>query len=411
MVKHKIISETQFGFQAGKSTIDVVNKLLNLITDALENRCITLSVFLDLCKAFDCVDHKILLKKLRSYGIRGVALSWIKSYLTDRSQQVQVNNKLSRNSKLNFGVPQGSILGPILFLLYVNNVDSSIENGQIVKYCDDANLCFKSKNVFNLEINTYVELNSCIQYFENINLQSNADKTNYMVFETRHTVNEYRPAVFLDEVLLDEVDSTKFLGIFLDKGLTWNTHVDYVCKRLSLNIYVLRHIAKHCSLPVLRMAYYGLIHPHISYGVALWGSCPNASFQRIFRLQKKAIRIILRLKPRESCRDVFKDLNILPFPCVYIYETIIFCRFKCDLVRGRDVHEHNTRGRNNPRVAQHRLNLYENLPSQAGVRFMSRLPDNIKHEINTLSFKKNLKRYLAEHCFYSIEEWMMHANM
>ena len=230
MDKHKIISGSQFGFQSGKSTIDAVNKLVHLITEALENRRITLSVFLDLCKAFDCVDHKILIKKLHKYGIRGVALNWIKSYLTDRSQQVQVKNKLSRNSKLTFGVPQGSILGPVLFLLYVNNVDSSIENGNMVKYCDDTNLCFESESIFNLEINTYVNLNSCIQYFTDINLQSNAYKTNYMVFDTQPALDECRPAVFLDEVLLEEVTSNKFLGIFLDNGLTWNNHVDYVCK-------------------------------------------------------------------------------------------------------------------------------------------------------------------------------------
>ena len=158
------------------------------------------------------------------------------------------------------------------------------------------------------------------------------------------------------------------------------------------------------------MAYYGLIHPHISYGVALWGSCSKASFQRIFKLQKKAIRIIMKLKPRDSCREIFKELNILPFPCVYIYETIVFCRLKCDLVRGRDVHEHNTRGRDDPRIAQHRLKIHENLPSQAGVRLMSRLPDNIKSQNNTLSFKRNLKRYLEDHCFYTVEEWMTLVN-
>ena len=194
------------------------------------------------------------------------------------------------------------------------------------------------------------------------------------------------------------------------KGLTWNDHVDYICSKLSSNIYVLRNVAKHCSKSILRMAYYGLIYPHISYGVALWGSCSTSSFQRIFRLQKKAIRVILNLKQRESCRDGFQDLNILPFPCVYIFETILFCRYKCDLIRGRDVHEHNTRGRDNPRIAQHRLTMYENLPSQAGVRLMQYLPGNVTSGSSASSFKSRLRLHLLSNAFYSVEEFMAHAG-
>ena len=170
-----------------------------------------LSVFLDLCKAFDCVDHQIFLSKLETSGIRGLPLEWLRSYLSNRYQFVEAGSSWSEKVPMNKGVPQGSILGPVLFLIYVNDMDLSIQNGEVVQFADDTTLCFKAKTKAELEIISFVQLNACIQYFSNINLQTNNSKTNYINFCLRQQDGEVRPSVMVDDTLLEKVDSTRFL--------------------------------------------------------------------------------------------------------------------------------------------------------------------------------------------------------
>ena len=132
----------------------------------------------------------------------------------------------------------------------------------------------------------------------------------------------------LDETEIEQVYSTKFLGIYVDQGLTWDCHVDSVCSKLASGIYVLRQLSKYCPPQILMTAYYGVIYPHLSYGIALWGGCTNVNFSRMFILQKKAVRIIAKLKGRESCRPAFKNLKLLTLPCLYIMETCLFYQNK-----------------------------------------------------------------------------------
>ncbi len=345
--RHKLLSKNQFGFRNGKSTIDAVMSLVDMIVEAIDNRETTLSVFLDLSKAFDCVDHATLIHKLECYGIRGVPLMWIKSYLSNRTQFVEISDVRSNGERLSYGVPQGSILSPLLFLIYVNDVGSSVQKGQLVQYADDTTLCFKSQAVQGLERVTFVELNSVIQHFNELNLKTNPAKSSFIQFCLRRTSSDNNPIVMLDDTEVEEVYSTKFLGIHLDRGLTWDCHVDSVCGKLASGIYVLRQLSEYCPIQVLMTAYYGVIYPHLAYGLALWGSCSNTHFSRIFILQKKAIRTIAKLQRRESCRPAFKNLKLLTLPCLYILETCLLFKSKCDPIRGSDLHSYETRGREN----------------------------------------------------------------
>ncbi len=258
-----------------------------MIVDAIERRETTLSVFLDLSKAFDCVDHTTLVHKLYYYGIRGIPLKWIESYLCNRSQFVEVSNHRSGREELSYGVPQGSILSPLLFLVYVNDVGSSVQNGQIVQYADDTTLCFKAKSKQELEQVTFLELNNSIQHFNELNLKTNPTKSSFIKFSLQRGISDSTLTVMLDDTEIEEVHSTKFLGIHLDQGLTWNCHIDSVCAKLSSGIYVLRELSKYCPTQILMTAYFGVIYPHLSYGLVLWGSCSNAHFSRVFILQKK----------------------------------------------------------------------------------------------------------------------------
>jgi len=153
------------------------------------------------------------------------------------------------------------------------------------------------------------------------------------------------------------------------------------------------------------MAYYGLIYPHLSYGLRLWGSCAKFRFERVFKLQKKAVRIIRKLHPRDSCRGVFRELDFLTLPCLYVLDVIMYCRFRCDLVQGRDIHGYGTRSRDTYRTNQHRTAAFEQIPSYAGIRLINMLPRSLKDCDEPKKFKVQLKRLLATKEFYSVDEF------
>ncbi|KAG8250740.1 hypothetical protein J6590_108611 [Homalodisca vitripennis] len=175
---------------------------------------------------------------------------------------------------------------------------------------------------------------------------------------------------------------------------------------MSSGIFALRKLAEFCAISILKMAYYGLVYPHMSYGITLWGGCANTHFQRCFVLQKKAIRIISKIGMRESCREHFKSLDLLTLPSLYMYETVLYCRYKCEVTRGRDIHDYNTRGRDALRPAQHRLRAFEALPSEVGAKLINKLPLDLQAENGQPLFKRKLRNLLVQGAFYSVGEFV-----
>src|SRR5436190_6292053 len=188
-----------------------------------------------------------------------------------------------------------------------------------------------------------------------------------------------------------------------------NDHVDKLCSKVTSGIHALRVLSKTCSLEVLRMAYFGLIYPHLSYGIRIWGSCSQQQFLRVFRLQKKAVRILSKLNYTESCRDAFRGLGLLTLPCMYILEVILYCKSRCTLEQGSQIHNYETRGRCNYRLQKHRTTAFAKLPKQVGVRLINGLPEVLKNVPNLNQFKARIKHQLVSHAFYSVDEFLTNS--
>lgn len=203
---------------------------------------------------------------------------------------------------------------------------------------------------------------------------------------------------------VNKINHVKFLGVYLDPKLKWDVHVDNTAKRLRTSIFVLRNLANSVLLSTLMSAYYALFHAVMSYGIIVWGGAPQAD--RIFGMQRKAVRILAGLRYKENCRDAFVNLKILTFPCNYILENLIFIKNNDDRYKTHgDFHEYNTRNRENLVTMYCRLKRCQSRPEFMAVKLFNKLPPQIK-ELPVKNFKGKIKSFLVKQAFYSVQEYL-----
>ena len=303
-----VLHEDQFGFRKGHSTAHALHKSVNSIKTNLENGKHVLGIFIDLSKAFDTLDHGILLSKLEKYGIRGSAHALMVSYLTDRKQYVSFNKTSSDSLSVRYGVPQGSILGPLLFLLYMNDITNSFidPDTRFVLYADDTNIFVAgpSMEATYLKANRVLE---CVSKFMKCNLlHINMSKCCYVHFrptsESDETCARVRPfadendksrSIFIDETKLLKVCSTKFLGIIIDEDLNWGPHIKHLKKKLRSITGAICRIRKSMPPDLYLKVYTSLVESHLTYGITVWGgSISNQANDKLFIIQKQCVRIL-----------------------------------------------------------------------------------------------------------------------
>lgn len=396
IIKHlndnNLFNEYQFGFRKGHSTSSAIQRLVNIILETFESGDIAQSIFCDLSKAFDCVSHEILLIKLKSYGIEGQMLCLIKSYLEDRKQYVQFNNTTSDLKTTNIGIPQGSILGPLLFIIYVNDIVTHFPELNVILYADDTAITVREKIAKNLWQKACEAQSRAEAYFTEIQLSLNWEKTQRIIFSLRPIE------------VLGTSNEVKYLGIYLDSKLTWNSHCDQLAKKLSRVLYSLRQLAQAVSTQVLRTAYFATFQSVLSYAIIFWGH--SSQWQRIFRIQRNAIRIICGLAYRDECINSFKSLNILTFPCLYILECLIYVKKNINNFSTHEGnHDYPTRNRTNLCLPQVRLKKSQNGPNFLGLKFFNKLPDEIT-VLPINKFKFQVKKFLSNKVYYSYHEFL-----
>ena len=277
----------QFGFRKGHSSNLAVSILTDKILAALDNGETVIGVFLDFKKAFDTVDHDILLYKLDRYGFRGGALEWLRDYLKNRQQFVSLDDTGSKYMSVNCGVPQGSILGPLLFLLYINDI-VNVSNLLIpLLYADDTNIFMTGTNLLDTTRKMNTELSKIVVWLKANKLSLNANKTHYMLFTGRRKVSGTVENILVDGHVIERVKNTKFVGVIIDEKFKWDHHIQYVRNKISKGIGILCKARQSFKLPTLQTLYYSLIYPYITYCVESWGNAAQIYIEPLILLQKK----------------------------------------------------------------------------------------------------------------------------
>ena len=319
-----ILSDSQYGFRKGLSTKMALISAIDYITDSLDNKSHTAGVFLDLSKAFDTVNHNILLSKLNHYGIRGNALQWFKSYLSNRTQGVKYNDVVSSSRAIGIGVPQGSILGPLLFIIYINELPVVVPKLKSIIFADDTTLFLSSSDLFQLKQDLNKELKQLSQWFESNKLSINIKKTHYMLFSLNKNVQNTQFDVKINETSIEKVSNTKFLGVYIDENLNWVPHINHVCKKLRKSVGILKKAKPLLNEKSLITLYYSFLYPYLTYCHLIWGNAASTHLKRIVILQKKAIRLICGEDFLAHTDPLFQRTKIIRFQELYKYFTLLF---------------------------------------------------------------------------------------
>jgi ribonuclease P/MRP protein subunit RPP40 len=392
--KNNLLNISQFGFRKGKSTTDAIDKLVHDVLSAFENKVFAQATLCDLCKAFDCVNHSDLLMKLKHYGVQGLKLEFFRSYLDSRKQKVWVNGIWSEVAEVEYGVPQGSVLGPLLFLISINDLPDFMKCKTYL-YADDTTFVNINENINKLEVLAKSALERASDWFKTNGFLLSEDKTKHIIFTLKPIDNNLSLKNYDNQV--------KFLGLHIDKNLTWGSHVDYISSRLSRVIFLIKKLTNCVEQNYVRTAYFSFFQSIFRYGLIFYGNCSR--IDEILILQKKILRIMSGASFMDHCKPFFIKLKIQTIINLYIFDLVIYSLKNPTIIKNI-AHNYNTRTRKggHTKIDFYRLNKTCNSHIVVSLKVYNKLSQLINNFERNV-FCSKFYDWLLANPFYSIDEF------
>ena len=313
LVKNQLLFQSQHGFRQYHSCETALINLINGLTQNMERGYMNGIISLDLSKAFDMVNHEILIEKLKLYQFSDHSLNIMKSYLKDRKQMVSINGVFSQYNDITSGVPQGSILGPLLFTIFINDLPLAIRSSETLIYADDTFFYTEGKSLESIEESLAGDLEMVVNWCDRNKLVINHNKSSCMLVTTKqraNILNRKDLKITIGKEYLQNVRCMKLLGVFFDNNLDFKEHISSVSAKVSKNTALLKRIGCFLPLFVRKIFYFSFIQPYLDYCSTIWG--PGRNLTIISKLQRRCIRIILDENYRSDTGPLVKFLKILP---------------------------------------------------------------------------------------------------
>ena len=409
LVEHNLISEDQSAFLKHHNTQTALHRVTDDWLWNMNDGLVTGICALDIKKCFDTINHDILCKKLEYYGFDENVVKWFKSYLSSRGHKVCCNNECSDVKYVDIGVPQGSVLGPTLFLIYINDISNYLEMATCNLYADDVLLYVSGQNVNEVNEKLQRSVNNIKVWYDKNLLVVNASKSNVLMVTTKqreHFITENIDVLFGQEKL-ENVDTCQYLGVHIDKNMNWHYQIDRLSKDLNAKIWNLSHLRSFLPIDVLLDLYKSLIQPKIDYAITIWGYTNEVNLERIQHLQNRVARVILNNFDFVNTRgiELVSKLGIMNikqrrdyFMALLMYKSIhgLAPNYLCnEIIMEIEVSDRTKRhiNENNVHMPDAYLEITKNAFSCKGPYVWNSLPNFLKECTSLTTFKMKAKKH------------------
>lgn len=396
--EQKIIHSRHYGFRNKSNTTTTLFDFITLAQSKLDRKQKVSAIFIDMKKAFETVDRKILLKKIFSYGVKGREYKWFESYFTNRKQFIEHNGQNSTVQPIHTGIPQGTNLSTTLFIMYLNDIAEIKLNGELFLYADDIAILYATKTTQELSKQMNTDCKTLNEWMSSNKLTPNTQKTKYINFNSGETMS-----IVFNSVKLEEVKTFKYLGVTIDNTLKWKQHIQNIKTKTSTMAGIFRRIATIIPDNLKRQMFFALFHSRLTYGLVVWFATYRSTTMELQTIQNKAIRNLFQHNPRDRIAEMHKAHNIPTLEQFSKYTQILHIYNMKNhhiltntiLITHGQIHSHSTRNANNLCCTSATSTLFgEYNVLRIASKLFNEIPENLKTHKNNREFKEKLKKLL-----------------